>query len=122
MLHIYIYIYDISRLRVNRYLVALARDVYNDNIMIHISSRRVGTGLSVLWVAYASSNSSTIAAGSSNGVINTRCCRYSVCAPDDGWWYHTKHVEQFPNKINRVMLYLVGYILEYNYDARTHER
>ena len=42
------------------------------------------TGLSVLWVAYAthstlkpSSNSSTIAADSSNGVTNTRCCRYS---------------------------------------------
>jgi hypothetical protein len=37
---------------------------------------RVGTGLSVLWVAYA--NSSTIAADSSNGVTNTRCCRYST--------------------------------------------
>jgi hypothetical protein len=43
------------------------------------------TGLSVLWVAYATpstlkpggSNSSTIAADSSNGVTNTRCCRYS---------------------------------------------
>ena len=35
--------------------------------------------LSVLWVAYTqtSSNSSTIAADSSNGVTNTRCCRYS---------------------------------------------
>jgi hypothetical protein len=32
---------------------------------------RVGTGLSVLWVAY------TIASDSSNGVTNTRCCRYS---------------------------------------------
>jgi len=20
-----------------------------------------------------------------------------VCAPDDGWWYHPKHVEQFPD-------------------------
>jgi hypothetical protein len=19
-----------------------------------------------------------------------------VCAPDDGWWRHSKHVEQFP--------------------------
>ena len=45
-----------------------------------------------------------------------------VCAPDDGWWYHPKHVEQFPNKINRVMLHLVGNILEYPCDARTHER
>ena len=47
---------------------------------------RVGTGLCVLWV---------------------------VCAPDDGWWYHPKHVEQFPDKISCVMLHLVGYILEY---------
>ena len=33
-----------------------------------------------------------------------------------------KHVEQFPDIINCVMLHLVGYILEYSYDARTHER
>jgi hypothetical protein len=45
-----------------------------------------------------------------------------VCAPDDGWWYHPKHVEQFPDKINYIMLHLVGYILEYFYDAGTHER
>ena len=45
-----------------------------------------------------------------------------VCAPDDGWKYHPKHVEQFPDKINGVMLHLDGYILEYYYDARTHER
>jgi len=32
-----------------------------------------------------------------------------VWAPDDGWWYHPKHVEQFPDKINCVMLHLVGY-------------
>ena len=44
-----------------------------------------------------------------------------VCAPDDGWWYHPKHVEQFPDKITCVTLHLVGYILEYSYDARTHE-
>jgi len=29
-------------------------------------------------------------------------------------WYHSKHVEQFPDKINCVMLHLVGYILEWN--------
>jgi hypothetical protein len=23
-----------------------------------------------------------------------------VCASDDGWRYHPKHVEQFPDKIN----------------------
>jgi hypothetical protein len=42
-----------------------------------------------------------------------------ACAPDDGWEYHLKHVEQFPDIINRVMLRLVGYILEYFYDAWT---
>jgi len=36
-----------------------------------------------------------------------------VCAPDDGWRYHPKHVEQFPDKINCVTLHLVRYILEY---------
>jgi len=44
-----------------------------------------------------------------------------VCSPDDGWWYHPKHVEQFPDKIICVTLHLVGYILEYSYDAGTHE-
>jgi hypothetical protein len=39
-----------------------------------------------------------------------------------GWKYHPKHVEQFPDKINCVTLHLVGYILEYSYLARTHER
>jgi hypothetical protein len=33
-----------------------------------------------------------------------------VCAPDDGCWYHPKHLEQFPDKINCVTLHLVGYI------------
>jgi hypothetical protein len=35
-----------------------------------------------------------------------------ICVPDDGWRYHPKHVEQFPDKINCVTLHLVGYILE----------
>jgi hypothetical protein len=33
-----------------------------------------------------------------------------------------KQVEQFPDKITCVTLHPVGYILEYYYDARTHER
>jgi len=59
-----------------------------------------------------SSNSSTI-------VIAVTVCQIPddvdrvVCADDDGWWYHPKHVEQFPDKINCVTLHLVGYILEY---------
>jgi len=36
-----------------------------------------------------------------------------VCAPDDGWWYHPKHVERLPDKINCVTLHLVGCILQY---------
>jgi hypothetical protein len=35
-----------------------------------------------------------------------------LCAPDDGWWYHLKHIEQFPDKMNCVTLHLVGYILK----------
>jgi hypothetical protein len=47
------------------------------------------------------SNSSTRAAGSSNGVTNTRCCRYS-CLRSWWWvWYHPKHLEQFPD-INKL--------------------
>jgi hypothetical protein len=34
---------------------------------------------------------------------------------------HSKHVEQFPDNIKCVTMHLVGYILEYSYDARTHE-
>jgi hypothetical protein len=65
---------------------------------------------------------SHIAAGSSNGVTNTRCVDTVVCASVYGWWYNPKHVEQFPDKINCVTLHLVGHILEYSYDAQNHER
>jgi hypothetical protein len=37
-----------------------------------------------------------------------------VCSPDDGWWLHPKHVEQFPDKINCVTFHPVGYILVYS--------
>ena len=50
---------------------------------------RVGTGLSVLWVAYAT---------------------HSTLKPTQN---HPKHVEQFPDKINCVTLQRVGHILEY---------
>jgi hypothetical protein len=49
------------------------------------------------------------------------CLPLVVCAPDDGWWYHPKHIQQFLDKINCVTLHLVGYILEYSYAARTYE-
>jgi len=59
------------------------------------------------------------------------------CSTCFGWYHHPSAgaqttvstasgichtVEQFPDKINCVTLHLVGYILEYYYDARTHER
>ena len=40
---------------------------------------------------------------------------YGSVHRDDGWRYHPKHVKQFSDKINRVTLHLVGYILEYYY-------
>ena len=60
---------------------------------------RNGTGLSVLWVA--------VTVWQIPDAVDT-----VACAPDDGWWYHPKHVEQFPYKINCVTLHLFGYILE----------
>jgi len=59
-----------------------------------------------------SCNFSTIAADSSNGVTDTRCCRYSCLR--SWWWVELlpEHVEQFPDKINCVTLHLVGYILQ----------
>ena len=47
------------------------------------------------------SNSSTIATGSSNGLTVPDAVDTVVCAPDDGWRYHLKHVEQFP-EINKM--------------------
>jgi hypothetical protein len=66
----------------------------------------------VLWVAYATQGTLK--------PVPTRCCRYSctpptahssrfqpdavdtvVCGLDDGWKYHPKHVEQFPD-INKL--------------------
>jgi hypothetical protein len=35
-----------------------------------------------------------------------------VCTPDDEWRCHSKHAEQFPDKINCGTLHLVGYTLE----------
>jgi hypothetical protein len=35
-----------------------------------------------------------------------------VSVSDDGWKYHPKHIEHFPDKVNCVTLQLVGYILE----------
>jgi hypothetical protein len=63
-----------------------------------------------------------IAAGSNNGLTISDTVDTVVCALDDGWWYHPKHVEQFQDKIICVTLHLVRYILEYFYDERNYER
>jgi len=59
------------------------------------------------------SNSSTIAADSSNGVTSTRCCRYSCLR---SWWWVEVPPEtcRAVSRLNCVTLHLVGYILEYN--------
>ena len=58
------------------------------------------------------SNFSTTAADSSNGVTKTRRYNTVVCAPDDGWKYHPKHVEQFPD-INKLFNVASCWIYEY---------
>ena len=42
------------------------------------------------------------------------------CSTCFGWWYHPKHVEQFPDKINCVTLHLVGHTLEHVHRASRH--
>jgi hypothetical protein len=84
------------------FILTFKRSVHRNSILRHPQHTQT------------SSNSSTIAADSSNGVTNNRCCRYS-CLRAWWWvWYQPKHVEQFPDKINCVPLHLVGYILEYS--------
>jgi len=68
------------------------------------------------WYLHPSSGAHTTVSTAS-GICHTvtATCRYRAgveCPPDDGWRYHPKHVEQFPDKINCVKLHLVGYILE----------
>ena len=48
-----------------------------------------------------------------HGSMNIKAVDTVVCTPDDGWRYHPKHVDQFPDKINCVTLHIVGYILKY---------
>jgi hypothetical protein len=55
------------------------------------------------------------------GAQTTVSTAFGICHTVTATCY-PKHVEQFPDKINRVTLHLVGYILEYSYDTRTHER
>ena len=47
-------------------------------------------------------NSSTIPTGSNNGRPVPDAVDTVICAPDDGWRNHTKHVEHFTDKTNCV--------------------
>jgi hypothetical protein len=105
--------------------------VHRKNILIHIYPIRCNVTQFILsgscstrfgWYHHTSSGAQTTVSTAS-GICHTvtATCRYQVpdavdtvvSAPDDGWWYHPKHVEQFPDKINCVTLHFVGYILEY---------
>jgi len=56
-----------------------------------------------------------------SGVIITHLQEYN-CAPEDGWWWRPKHVEQLSDKINSVTCApSCNNILEYYYDARIHK-
>jgi hypothetical protein len=68
------------------------------------------------------SSSSTIAAGSSNGLTNTRCCRYSVVLLMMGGDPPETCRAVYRNKKNCIMLHLVGHILEYIYESRRSKR
>src|SRR5215475_1703320 len=80
---------------------------------------RVGTGLSVLWVAYAThSTLKPVPTLPRQRQIAVTVCQIPdavdtvVCAPDDGWEYHPKHVEQFPD-INKLCNVASCWIYEY---------
>jgi len=65
----------------------------------------------------SSSNSSMIATGSSNGLTVPDAVDTVVCAPDDRWRYHPKHVQQFLeiNKLRNVASFWM-YIRIYKFD------
>jgi len=50
----------------------------------------------------SSLNFSKIPTGGSNGSLVPDAVDRVICAPDDGWRDHPKHVEQFTDKINCV--------------------
>jgi len=61
----------------------------------------------------SSLNSSTIVTGGNNGWLVPDAVNTVICAPDDGWRNHPKHIEQFTDKINCVHFNHVGLSLTY---------
>jgi hypothetical protein len=86
---------------------------------LHLSSgarRTVSTEPGICYTVAGSSNSSTIAAGSSKSVTNTRCCRYSCMR--SWWWVEVppETCEQFPDinkpcKVASCWIYIGIYLL-----------
>jgi hypothetical protein len=71
---------------------------------------RVGTGLSVLWVVYATHSTLkpvAVTVWQIPDAVDT-----VVCAHDDGWKYYPKHVEQFPD-VNKLCNVASCWIYEY---------
>jgi hypothetical protein len=99
----------------NIFVFNIHGSVHCKNILIYIQQDATLHNLFYLestcfgWYLHPSSGAQTTVSTAS-GICHTvtATCRYS-----GGWRYYPKQVEQFPGKINCVMLYLVGYILEY---------
>ena len=73
-----------------------------------------GTGQSLLlsWRRWdCRLNSPMIATDNNNGWPVPDAVDTVICAPDDEWRDHLKHVEQFTDKINCVLLHFVGHLL-----------
>jgi hypothetical protein len=76
--------------------VSTASGIFHTVTAIYHYHGRVGTGLSVLWVAYATHSTLkpiAVTVWQIPDAVDT-----VVCAPDDGWKYHPKRVEQYPDK------------------------
>jgi hypothetical protein len=76
---------------------------------------RIGTGLSMLWVAYAT-HSTFKPVWQMPDAVDT-----VLCAPDDGRKYHLKHVEQFPD-INKLCNVASCWIYTYIWNILTMHR
>jgi hypothetical protein len=99
--------------------LSIASGIYHTVTAICRFCGRVGTGLSVLWVVYATHSTLkplptlprqrqiAVTVWQIPDAVDT-----VVCAPDDGLKYHPKHVEQFPD-INKVCDVASCWIYEY---------
>jgi hypothetical protein len=86
-------------------IVSTASGIFHTVTAISRYRGRVVTGLSVLWVAYATHSTLKPVPNlpRQRQIVAVTVWQISdavdrvVCVPDDGWKYHQKHVEQFPD-------------------------